>query len=306
MRFFGVPILAAVAAGIIFPYAALSLMPFGFVFLFVLMLLSGLTIDWQKLPTVLERPFVLLAGLFLLYIFFPLLQLLLAKLIIDDSQFIVGLVFGSLMPAALVAPFFTGQLEGDEEFSFLLMVVSTLLAPLVAPLLLKLMTASILPVRVAPLMKIMLLLVTVPLLCSFLINVKLPKIRRIVLPYLGIANAVFLSLLIFILFGNAVGRLNIGYGGTGEIGGLLFLAFVQDFGVLLVARFLGGRLFPVRTANALMITLAMKNVAIATGILLFYDPRASLAPALVFIAHACLFSFIPATRSYLQIKDETS
>lgn len=303
MRFFGVPIILAVAAGILFPYAALSLMPFGFVFLFILMLLAGLSIDWRKLPVVLERPFALLAGLFLLYIFFPLLQLLLARLIINDSQFIVGIVFGSLMPVALVAPFFTGKLAGDEEFSFLLMVVSTLLAPLVAPLLLKLMTASILPVRVAPLMKIMLLLVTVPLLCSFLINEKLPKVRAAVLPYLGIGNAVALSLLIFILFGNAVGRLNIGYSGVGEIGGLLFLAFVQDFGVLFLARLLAGRVFPVRIANALMVTLSMKNVAIATGILLFYDPRASLAPALVFIAHACLFSFIPAARNYLKIRE---
>ncbi|MBU0485627.1 MAG: hypothetical protein KKB30_14065 [Proteobacteria bacterium] len=304
MRFFGVPILAAVAAGIFFPYAALSLMPFGFVFLFILMLLSGLTIEWRRVPSVLERPFVLLAGLFLMFVFFPLLQLLLARLLINDSQFIVGIVFGSLMPAALVAPLFTRELQGDEEFSFLLLVVSTLLVPLVAPLLLKLMTASILPVRVAPLMKIMLLLVTVPLFCSFLITEKLPKVRAAVLPYLGAGNAIALSLLIFILFGNAVGRLNVGYAGIGNIGGLLILAFFQDFGVLFLARFLSGRLFAARTANALFITLSMKNVAIATGILLFYDPRASLAPALVFVGHAGLFSFIPVARRYLRIKDK--
>jgi hypothetical protein len=113
-----------------------------------------------------------------------------------------------------------------------------------------------------------------------------------------------LSLLIFILFGNAIGRLNLGYVGTGEIAWLVVLAFVQDFGVLLLARVMAGRLFPARMANGLMVTLSMKNVAIATGILLFYDPRASLAPALVFVAHAFLFSFIPMAHGYLQIREK--
>jgi hypothetical protein len=43
----------------------------------------------------------------------------------------------------------------------------------------------------------------------------------------------------------------------------------------------------------------MKNVAISGAVLLFYDPRAALPSTVAFIAHACLFSFIPLARNYL-------
>lgn len=300
---FGLPILVAVIAGIFFPYAALSLMPLGFVFLFILMLLSGFSVDWSKLPAALKRPWELLFGLFLLFLFFPLLQLLLAKLLIRDAQFLVGLVFGSVMPVAFVAPFFTGLVDGDEELAFLLLVGSMLLAPLLAPLLLRQLTASVLPIQMAPLMKNMTLLVTLPLLVSFIIARFLPRIKRAILPHLAGANMIFLGMLIFILFGTAIGRLNLGYESKIELWKLLLLAFIQDFGVLLLARLVLGKILPARAANAIMVSLAMKNVAIAAGVFLFYDPRASLPPALVFIAHAFLFSAIPAWGRRLAIQD---
>lgn len=307
MRFFGLPIIVAIVAGIIFPYQALSLLPLGFAFLFVLMLLAGLTIDWAKLPKVIKRPEPVLLGLFLSFVFFPLLQLLLARLLLTDSQFITGAIFGALMPTALVAPFFTGKMDGDEELAFLLLVASTLLVPVAAPLLLRAMTASLLPIRLAPLFKNMALLVTVPLLASYLLTRFLPGLKLKLKPWLVWGNAASLSVLIFILFGTAVGRLNLGYESTGEIVRLTGLAFFQDFGVLFLARLILPRMLPPREANSLMVCLAMKNVAISAGIMLFYDPRAALPPTLVFLAHAALFSFLPMVAQRLAIpSDETA
>ncbi|MBU0673312.1 MAG: hypothetical protein KJ950_01560 [Proteobacteria bacterium] len=303
-RFFGLPILLAVVAGIIFPYAALSLMPYGFVFLFILMLLSGLSIDWSRLPAAFKRPGELLGGVFLIFAFFPLLQLVVARLLIDDAQFLTGIVFGSLMPVALVAPFFTRELGGDEEYAFLLLVCSMLVSPLIAPICLSFLTADILPIRMVPFMKNMVLLVTIPLAASYLVARLMPGLRLRIVPYLAVGNMAALSVLIFILFGNAVGRINLGYESWPEISRLLLLAFFQDFGVLLLARALVGRIISEGAATALMVSLSMKNVAIATGILLFYDPRAALPPALVFIAHACLFSFLPLAKRFLVIKGE--
>jgi BASS family bile acid:Na+ symporter len=302
MKLFGLPILLSIVAGVIFPYTAISLLPYGFVFLFILMLLSGLTIDWPTVPHALRRPWPLVLGLFLCFIFFPLLQLLLARLLLTDSQFIGGLLFGALMPPAMVAPFFTRLLRGDEEISFLLMVAATLIAPLVAPLLLKLGAGSLLPIEIAPMMKSMLLMVTLPLLGGFLIARYLPQVRKGVEPWLGVGNMAALSVLIFIMFGTAVGRLNLGYETPTEIGKLLGLAFLQDFGVLLAARFLLPQLLEPREATAVLVTLAMKNVAIACGVLFFYDPRAALPPALVFVAHACLFSLLPAAGKWLAVR----
>jgi hypothetical protein len=83
---------------------------------------------------------------------------------------------------------------------------------------------------------------------------------------------------------------------------LFALAFFQDFGVFFLARIAFCRWLAPAAANGLIVSLSMKNVAIAAGILLFYDPRASLAPALVFIAHACLFSFLPAVKTIFSVK----
>ena len=304
MKLFGLPILLAIVAGIIFPYTAISLLPYGFVFLFILMLLSGLTIDWPTVPHALRHPWPLLLGLFLCFIFFPLLQLLLARLLLDDSQFIGGLLFGALMPPAMVAPFFTRLLKGDEEISFLLMVAATLIAPLLAPLLLKLGAGSLLPIEITPLLKSMLLMVTLPLLAGFLISRFLPQMRLAIEPWLGTGNMAALSVLIFIMFGTAVGRLHLEFTAPAELATLLGLAFLQDFGVLLAARFLLPQLLGPREATALLVTLAMKNVAIACGVLFFYDPRAALPPALVFVAHACLFSFLPATTKWLAVRPD--
>jgi len=295
---FGLPIIAAIIAGILFPYTALSILPYGFVFLFILMLLSGFSIQWHKIPAVFSRPLHLFLGLFLAFVFFPLIQLLLARVLLADAQFLVGMVFSSLMPVALVAPFFTRQLGGDEELAFLLMVFSMLLAPFLAPLLLQQLTATVLPIQVGPFIKNMVLLVTVPLACSFMISFYLPRVREAVEPYLAALNMGVLGVLIFILFGTVVGRVNIGYESSAEIGRLLLLALFQDFGVFFLARVFLGRFFPNREVTALVVTLSMKNVAIAAGILLFYDPRAALAPALVFIAHACFFSLLPGLQKY--------
>jgi len=86
------------------------------------------------------------------------------------------------------------------------------------------------------------------------------------------------------------------------------LVFFQDFGIFWISRLLFARFFALSTANALTVTLSMKNVAIAAGLLLFYDPKASFPPAVAFMAHAFLFNFIPIFKKLFtkgQVKDLT-
>ena len=295
---FGLPIVLAIVLGFTFPYTAVLLMPYGIVFLFLLMIWAGLTIDWSKLRNVSRYLKELSVGLLFLYILFPSVQSLLAHWLLTDSQYLYGVVFASLCPVAIVAPFFSQLTQSDEEFSFLLMAVSMVLFPIAAPIGLQLFLSSSVPVNLTPLVKYMLLLVTVPLSISYLISRYLPGLRTAIQPYLAPLNMGSLSILIFILFGTAVGRLNVNYTATHEIWTLLLLGFLQDFGVLYAGRSLFRLWFERDIANSLAISLSMKNVAIAAGILLFYDPRASFPAALVFVAHACLFSFISLTGSW--------
>ena len=47
-RYFGIPILLAIILGLMFPYTAIEISPYGIVFLFILMFNAGLGMDWQK------------------------------------------------------------------------------------------------------------------------------------------------------------------------------------------------------------------------------------------------------------------
>lgn len=305
-KFFGVPIIISMFMGMMFPFLALSLMPLAFVFLFLLMIWAGLTINWNRLWKIPGQPIEILIGMVFLFVLFPVLQWLIARFLVRDLQLLYGLVFASLTPAAIVAPYFTRLIRGDEELSFFLMAISMLLCPLITPLMLEWLVGDIVAFQIWPLFKNMLLLVTVPLSISFTISAYLPKLRQKVTPYLSLLNMSSLSVLVFILWGNAIGRLNLSYTSLADIMVIVSLVFFQDFGILCISRLLFARYFDFSTANALTITLSMKNVAIAAGLLLFYDPKASFPPAVAFVAHACLFNFIPIFKRLFikkQVKD---
>lgn len=298
--FFGLPIAAAIFLGIYFPYFALSLIPLAFVFLFLLMIGAGLTIDWSLLKTVLHQPHKIIIGLLLLFLVFPLIQYGVAKALIQDVQFLFGLVFASLTPVAIVAPYFTKLVNGDEGLSFMLMISSMLICPFIAPLLLKILLGQHIIIRSWPLFKNMLLLITLPLFISYGISRYLPGLKKRLSQHLGLWNMTTLSILIYILWGNVSGRVNMSYTATSDIILILALVFFQDFGILFISRHLLCRLWPEpREGRALAISFSMKNVAIAAGLMLFYDPKAALPAAVAFIAHASLFSFIPLFRQRL-------
>jgi predicted Na+-dependent transporter len=297
---FGLPIIAAVVLGIFFPYFALTLIPLAFVFLFLLMILAGLTIKWSLLKTTFHQSFKILSGLVFLFFIFPLLQYGLAKVLIRDIQFLYGLVFASLTPVAMVAPYFTSVVKGDERLSFLLLVTSMLLCPFIAPPVLKLFFGHHIAIQTWPLFKYMLLLITLPLMISYWVSKYLPSVTQRLIPHLGLLNMVILSILIYILWGNTAGRINLSYTVTMDIIFILGLVLFQDFGVLFISRWLCFKRYRNKAeARAFSISFSMKNVAVAAGLLLFYDPRAALPPAMAFIAHALLFNFIPFFRKKL-------
>jgi len=298
MLFF-VSLSLAVVLGIFFPYSALSLMPYGFVFFFVLMLASGLSAQGKRLAGMAEQLPVLAFGLFLCFVFLPLLQLTLARLIISDSYYLTGIYFGALAPVAIVAPFFTKAVGGDEELAHLLMVSSSILFPFVAVAMLLLVPMPNIQLDLQPLAKGMLVLVVLPVILSVILGFLVPGLRARLERILPLLNSVCLAALVFILFGSAAGRLNLSYASGSDLVKLLCLGFFQDFGVLLLGAFLAPRFFPRKTALALAVSLSMKNTAIAATLLLFYSPAAAIPATLIFIPHAILFGTIPRMSRYL-------
>lgn len=295
-RYFGIPILIAIILGLMFPYTAIEISPYGIVFLFILMFNAGLGMDWKKFRRSTGRIGQISTGLLLLFIIFPLLQWLLAIFLVTDQQYIYGLVFASLCPVALVAPHFSRLQGADAETAYLLVLSSMVLCPIVVPSLMYLLFSSSLSINILPLARYMLILTVLPMLLSYVVTRYMPRLCTRIASYDAAINIAALSVLIFSLFGTAAGQIGFSYLDTKEILMLLGLVFFQDFGVYFIARFFLKQQFNDQIAEAIAISLGMKNVAIAAGVLLVYDPRSSIAPALAFIAHAFFYTYLGRQR----------
>jgi bile acid:Na+ symporter, BASS family len=282
--------------GILFPYSAIRLSTYSLLFLVVLMLSSGMAVEWGQVRKLSARLRDIGIGLIAAYGLFPVLLWITAGALLEDQQFLYGFVFSTLCPIAMVAPYFSRLHSGDAELAMLLVLVSMLLCPLLIPIVLTFGFSTSVSLNLVPLTRYMLLLIIVPMALGGLIAVFLPRVRQWIGRLEAPINSLMLGLLMFALFGTAVGKLNMSYTPVFEIASLLFLVLLQDFGVLFATRFLVGKRVGKGTGTALMVSLCMKNVAIAAGVLLVYDPRASFAPALALFAHAILFTFLSLTR----------
>ncbi|MDD4974410.1 MAG: hypothetical protein PHY93_08655 [Bacteriovorax sp.] len=298
LNFFGFPILLAFALGYYFPYLALALSPYAFIILFLMMTSSALDIKWSILNKIFSNKKEILVGLFFLFLFFPLLQWFLAKILIVEESLFYGTLLASLCPVAIVAPNFTKMHKGDEDLSFLLMIASMLFFPVAVFFALNL-THNTLHLR--PIIIDMFILILFPILLGEIIKWIDRKFfkQKIIMNWKRIAtefNMLAIAFLAFIYLGASVSKLNLSYTPWIELLGVLIVILFQDFGVYYLARWIMRQLFSEEKAQALTIGLSMKNLAVSGAILLFYDPKASLASAIGFFTHALFFNFLVINR----------
>lgn len=290
-NYFGLGIFVTIIAAILFPYTAIMLHPLAILFLFLLMFVTGIRTDWSRLKIILiKKPALILLGNAIIYLIIPAVIYLLAKLLLTTDQYIYGMLFASLAPTAIVAPFFTGLLKGDKELSFGILVSSMIVAPFVIPVILEFLMGSAINIPAIFLFKDMLVIISLPLFLAFFIKKFFSRISKIIYTSAPVLNFIFLSLLVFILFGVSVHKITLGYGDYSELWWILGLFIVQDFGIIFLGRFIHIPFLSNREKTTLIISSSMKNIAIAAGVLLIYDPRAAIAPGIGFIVHAFLFT----------------
>lgn len=291
IKFFGLPILIAFVLGYLIPYTALAIAPYAFIILFLMMTSSTLELNWNSLKNIGHYKSELLAGLFFLFFFFPLMQWFPAHFLIREESLFYGATLASLCPVAIVAPNFTRLHKGDETLAFIFMVLSMIFFPFMVWFALSLTRQTL---HLRPIIIEMAMLVFFPLLTAFLLQL-LDRKFSFLAPWKKISaefNMFAIAFLAFIYLGASVSKLNLSYTPAAELCAVLAVIFFQDFGVYFLSRWLMGRLFEREQAEALAISLGMKNLAVSGAILLFYDPKASLASALGFFVHALFFNYL--------------
>lgn len=289
-KYFGAGVLVAIILAFFFRYTAYSFSPYSLFLLFILMFLSGFNLDWKKLKNVTTNPKPIVLTNLLIFLVIPLVILLLSRLLLTDEAYIYGAVFSALTPTAAVAPFFANVLKSDKELSFVALISSMILSPFVIPPLLTLFVGGYLHISSSLIFKDILILVPLPILLAALVKKFLPFIFNFLKNFLPVLNFLILSFLIFIQFGSSFNRLPLNYVDTRNIVGLIIIGFVQDFFLVLFLKPIIDFVKDKEVAVSILISSSMKNIAIASTILLLYSPKAALAPAIGFIAHSFLFT----------------
>lgn len=289
-KYFGIGVLIAIILAFFFRYTAYSFSPYSLALLFFLMFLSGFNLDWSKLKIVATNPKPIIFSNLLIFLVIPVVILVVSRLLLTDEAYIYGAVFSALTPTAAVAPFFANIFKTDKELSFVTLISSMILSPFVIPPLLALFVGGYLNIPSSLIFKDILILVPLPILLAALTKNILPFVFEFLKKFLPLLNFFILSFLIFIQFGSSFNRLPLNYVDTRNIVGLIIIGFIQDFFLILFLKPIVDHFQSKEVGISILISSSMKNIAIASTILLLYSPKAALAPAIGFIAHSFLFT----------------
>ena len=284
IKFFGLPIACAFVAGIFFPYVALNLSSFAFAILFLMMIFAWFEVKMSTLKNAWDYKAEIGVGLFFHFLYFPLMQWLIASYTISDQSFRTGLLLASLCPVAIVAPQFSRMHKASATLSYIFMLITMLLFPLTITL--------FEAIHMRPLIIDMAILIFAPAFVGITLKNFFPRLTDGIQKRASLINMVGISFLAFTYMGASVAKLNTNYIPWKDYTFVTLLIIFQDFGIYFIACYLFDKIFNQENATALAISISMKNFALSGAILLFYDPKASLASAIGFLVHALFFNFL--------------
>jgi predicted Na+-dependent transporter len=246
--------------------------------------------DWKKSEL---RQALIYFGL--LFVFFPIVLINAAEMCIGDINYLFGYALSCLAPTAFVAPFFCKLHGADTKDSILHIFASTLLFPLAMFVYLTYLLPSGHYVDVKSVVSLLLLITFLPMVLGLGVSKLLPVARRHLLPWNGLLNSVILGALMFILCGSSFNKLRLSHLMEPDIISVIILLLVLDFGVYYIMRYFAASWLDRSRAQALSISVSLRNLAIPAGLLLSFQPKAAIVPALGLVIHAVFFQWLAQT-----------
>jgi predicted Na+-dependent transporter len=228
----------------------------------------------------------------LIFIFVPVCTAAAASLMVKDPDFVFGVAVASLAPCALVNPFFAALRGGDAGMALLNVLVSTLICSFVTAPLLKWTNLSPVFLDMRFLSLYLTLLTAVPTAISFGVIRLYPAVSSRVRPWLPLSNSIILAVLMFILVGSSVDRVPLRLLLSYDFAALVFLFIVLDFGVFLLAKFSALQFIKRPMAESLALSVASRNFAVSSSLMLAFHPKAALPSAIGLVVHSLFFQWL--------------
>jgi BASS family bile acid:Na+ symporter len=249
----------------------------------VIMFGMGLTLSPKDFRIVLSRPKDILLGCMAQFTVMPLLAWTLARLFALPDELALGVILVGCCPGGTASNVITYLAKGDLALSVGMTATSTLLAPVMTPLLVWLLAGTMVDVDTMGMLMSIVYVIIAPIIAGLLCQRFLPSLTRSVVPYLPAFSSVVIALVVGIIVSHNASRL--------LVGGMLVILVVMLHNVLgLTIGFLIGRLLKLERAKcvAVSIEVGMQNSGLASSLAVLHFaayPLATIPGAIFSVWH---------------------
>ena len=249
----------------------------------VIMFGMGLTLSPHDFRIVLSRPKDILIGCLAQFTVMPLLAWGLAWVFALPKELALGVMLVGCCPGGTASNVITYLAKGDLALSVGMTAASTLLAPILTPLLVWLLAGTMVDVDTLGMLQSIVYVVIAPIIVGLLCQSFLPKLTKSVVPYLPAFSSIVIACVVGIVVSHNADRL--------LVGGLIVIIVVMLHNLLgLSTGFLIGKLLhiPKPKCVALSIEVGMQNSGLASSLAVLHFaayPLAAIPGAIFSVWH---------------------
>lgn len=249
----------------------------------VIMFGMGLTLSPHDFHIVLSRPKDILIGCLAQFTVMPLLAWGLAWVFALPKELALGVMLVGCCPGGTASNVITYLAKGDLALSVGMTAASTLLAPILTPLLVWLLAGTMVDVDTLGMLQSIVYVVIAPIIVGLLCQGFLPKLTKSVVPYLPAFSSIVIAYVVGIVVSHNADRL--------LVGGLIVIIVVMLHNLLgLSTGFLIGKLIhlPKPKCVALSIEVGMQNSGLASSLAVLHFaayPLAAIPGAIFSVWH---------------------
>ncbi|NUQ91040.1 MAG: bile acid:sodium symporter family protein [Glycomyces artemisiae] len=245
--------------------------------LMIIMLGMGMTLRPADFTIIGRRPWPVILGVVAQYLVMPLVGYGLARAFDMEPMLAVGMILVGAAPGGTASNVMVYLSKGDTALSVAMTSVSTLLAPLLTPVLVLWLAGEFLPVDAGALLVSILQIVLVPVVVGLLLRRFATRFVEKVIDALPLVSVVGITLVVMAVVAGSADALL-------EVGALVLLAVVLHNGFGLGLGYALAKLgrLPVTGRRAVSIEVGMQNSGLAAALATaHFNPVAAL-PAAVF------------------------
>lgn len=227
----------------------------------IIMFGMGLTLHLDDFRVVFSRPRDVIIGCTAQFVVMPLLAWTLARLFQLDEALTVGVVLVGCCPGGTASNVITYLAKGDLALSVGMTGVSTLLAPVLTPLLVLLLAGKTVDVDVVAMFLSILWVVILPIVGGLIVKRLWPQQTERATAYLPALSSLAIAAIVLIVISASAHRLMAG----GWL--IIIVVMLHNIGGLSIG-YLIGRLFHLTSAKrkALSIEVGMQNSGLASSL----------------------------------------